>query len=89
MAKPKGCRNKKSKVRTDDMFDWMVDYKKANNGNSPSRREIQRGMDLSSVSIVTYHLKMLQNDGRISIMDGGGIIIPGGRWSFNGEKNEL
>lgn len=54
-----------AKTTREKVFDYICDYKKENDGNSPTVREIKRGCGLSSESVVSYHLDILQCEGKI------------------------
>lgn len=71
----------------DDVFAYLVAYKRENDGRSPTVREIADGLGIPSTSIVAYHLKQLAADGRILINPAiaRGISIPGGRWVYEPE----
>jgi len=47
-------------VSCQKVYDYIVDYKKKHDGNSPSIREIGAGVGGSSTSHVNYLLKMLE-----------------------------
>jgi SOS-response transcriptional repressor LexA len=64
------------------IFRYIVNYKATSGGASPSVREIVRALDLSSTSIVNYHVKALEADGRL-VRDGHHLSIPGERWSLS------
>jgi SOS-response transcriptional repressor LexA len=51
------------------VLDFIVEYKKTHNGNSPSNREICLGCGIPSTSTVNYYLLELQESGL--------IILPG------------
>ncbi|MCA9868724.1 MAG: hypothetical protein KC410_19705 [Anaerolineales bacterium] len=65
------------------MYRFIVRYKRQHAGDSPSRREIQAGVGLPSVSMVQHHLEALEALGRIERPKRGKarmIAIPGARW---------
>lgn len=73
-------------VKSDAIYRYIVRYKAANDGLSPSVREMVRALGLSSTSVVIYHLDRLEKAGRI-IRAGryeAGIKIPGGEWRIKG-----
>lgn len=47
------------------IFQYIVQYKRAHDGNTPSLREIAEACNLSSPSSVQYHLFWLEMEGRI------------------------
>lgn len=68
------------------LFRWIVQYKRRHDGNSPAMREIARACRISSVSVVNYHLKALEREGRIRLECGTGrsrnIVVVGGKWTY-------
>ena len=64
-----------------DVLTYIIAYKTANDGNSPTIREIMSGCHISSSSMVSYILRDLQDAGKIRIIEGSrGIIVIGGVW---------
>lgn len=47
------------------IFDYIILFKKAHNGNSPTLREIMDGCYVGSTSVVHYHLTQLESKGMI------------------------
>lgn len=71
------------------VFEFVVGYKRANDGNSPTFREIRDGCDLSSTSVAASCLDRLVDQGKISLGDFGGyrsIRVTGGKWIMEGEE---
>ena len=68
----------------DAIFDFIVAYKEANDGNSPTIRTLQDRFEISSTSVVAYILKKLEKAGRITLNNNTGqlINVVGGRWSY-------
>lgn len=64
-----------------DVFDYIVRYKLATDGNSPSLRQIQDEFGMKSVSTADWTIKCLQRDGKVYKKDGR-ICISGGVWSY-------
>jgi hypothetical protein len=62
------------------VYEFIVAYKAASGGASPSVREIMHALDRSS-GAVTHHLDRLIADKRI-IRDGRHLSIPGERWTL-------
>ncbi len=72
----------KIKYDRDAVLSYIIAYKTANDGNSPTIREIMTGCRVSSSSMVFYILRDLQDARKIRMQEGSrGIIIPGGKWS--------
>jgi DNA-binding transcriptional ArsR family regulator len=75
----------------DQLFDFIVAYKRLYDGNSPSLREMSAALEGLSISVVNYHLKGLERAGRI-VLGGFGrsrsIGVVGGQWRFEPETLE-
>ena len=69
------------------VYKFIVEYKQANDGLSPSMREIM-AQGVSSTSMVDYYLKKLEQDGKISCSGVRGIKVKGGEWRFDLKKKE-
>jgi len=63
------------------VFAFIVNYKRAHDGLSPSIQEIAEGCRLSE-STVKYHLLMLERDDRIRIVGRRAIEVTGGIWDL-------
>ena len=57
----------KTKYDLDAIYNYIVTYKTANDGVSPTMREIMKACKVSSTSVVSYLLDMLMWLGRIRI----------------------
>jgi len=74
-----------------DLLQFIVRYKRACDGNSPTYRDIMRACRLSSVSVVHYHLRTLARQGRIRLLDDGSarsIVVVGGTWLAPAEAQQ-
>jgi SOS-response transcriptional repressor LexA len=69
--------------KADEVYNFIIEYKKTHDGNSPFIREIMRECDLSSTSHVTHYLNRLEDDGLIERK--GGRIDAGGRWTLEAQ----
>ncbi|MHC4088707.1 MAG: LexA family protein [Planctomycetota bacterium] len=69
--------------KTRNIFEFIVRYKQAHDGNSPSVREIQDACGISTPSLVHYHLGELETVGWIELtrFQSRSIQVEGGRWS--------
>ncbi len=79
------AENKKAEA----VFNFIVQFKRDHDGNSPSIREIQQGCRISSTSMVEFYLDCLVDDGRISMADhfkSRMISVTGGEWNLNVER---
>lgn len=72
--------------RQADVLQFIIQYKRAHDGCSPSVREIMEGCYFSSTSAVFYQLERLENSGRIMRLAeprlSRGIMVMGGEWKF-------
>ncbi len=66
---------------------FIVAYKQQHDGCAPVVREIMRGMQFSTSSLVSFYLERLEAQGRIRRVPGagdgsrpGGIMVVGGQW---------
>lgn len=80
---PAGTRNA---YDPDVVFDFVVEFKHKHDGNSPTLREICDGLQISSTSMAHRALADLHKQGRIRVdtSRARGIIVVGGRWTYNG-----
>lgn len=72
-----------SKYDLNKLFQYIVRYKLAFDGNSPTYDDIMRECRLSSKSLVQRHLKRLARQGRIRLPANGSarsIVVVGGTW---------
>ncbi len=68
------------------VYRFIVRFKRQYAGESPTRREIGAGVGISTPSIVSHHLDMLERAGRIWRPKRGKarmIAIPGSHWEFD------
>lgn len=69
--------------RQQRMLDYLKEFKAKFDGRSPTRRQIGAACDISSTSVVSYHLTQLERMGYIMVEDGARAIrVVGGRWSM-------
>lgn len=64
------------------VMDFILEYKRAHDGISPTVREIGEACEISSTSVVNYHLLVLERAGSIVREYAGqrGIRVTGGIW---------
>lgn len=64
------------------VYAFIVAYKAAHDGNSPTIQEIARGANLSKSGSVIFHLKKLESLGLIKCSNSisRGIQVVGGKW---------
>lgn len=64
------------------IYNFIVEYKRVYNGNSPTIREIGDAAKIDSTSLIDYYLTTLDGMGLIN-RDGGGarnIFLPNSQW---------
>jgi SOS-response transcriptional repressor LexA len=67
--------------KDNDVYRFIVRYKIAHQGNSPSFEEIMEGCNISSKSMVSHILASLQDAGLL-VQDGvKNISIPNSKWT--------
>ena len=68
--------------RMEAILAFIVRHKVEHDGAAPTIREIVEQVGISSTSVVSYHLKMLEDAGRIQRPFGAAraIVVVGGRW---------
>lgn len=71
--------HKRGMTRRAEIYGFIMDYKRKNDGNSPSLSEIQNGVGISSKSLVNFHLMALVRKNAIEIRNGR-IVVRGGMW---------
>lgn len=66
-------------------MDFIVEFKTAHNGNSPTVRGIMEGAGIGSTSVVAYYLRKLECEGRVKIGGRGSryLEVVGSSWSLN------
>jgi len=76
--------------RRKKVMEFIVAHKKQHDGNSPCIREIGDACEISSTSVVYWHLQCLEAKGLISLVPSSGrgtgkaryIEVIGGQWTF-------
>jgi SOS-response transcriptional repressor LexA len=65
---------------------YIIKYKTAHDGNSPTLREICRDCGVSSTSVADHILRNLESRGKIRLNSEGSrsrqIEVVGGRWTY-------
>lgn len=82
--------------KPDEIYHYIIAYKRQNDGNSPSVRQIALRCDLASTSQVHYYLNILETQNRIRRIDKGDgvdgrryIAVVGGKWSLIPEVHQV
>ncbi len=68
--------------RTQEIYDFIIDYMVSTSGLPPTIREIMTACGIGSSSDARRHLEMLEKDGLIELYRGQarGIKVVGGQW---------
>ena len=76
---------RKLEGRAQELFDFIVQHKIANDGQSPTIREMRDETDITSTSVVNYYLDTLVDHGLIRRVDkeSRGIQVIGGKWTYH------
>ena len=71
-------------AQTQRMYDFIVAYKRANDGNSPTTQEMMAACGYLTTSVVRYQLNKLQAEGLILLEPGRHcfIRVVGGEWNL-------
>lgn len=76
------CFYRRGEIGLDEMFDFIVSYKRKHDGNSPTIRILAKELGYSSTSLVFDRLSKLEDAGKIRV--GGGkarsIEVIGGEY---------
>lgn len=70
------------------ILDYIIAYKQANDGNSPTVREIAMAF-AASTSVIGYHLRRMRLSGEIYTTSYGmsrNLCVTGGRWAIYADK---
>lgn len=69
------------------LYDFIIEYKRRSNGNSPSYREMMKHMGHSSTGQIYALLRALTQQGLIVQLTGTarGISVPGTTWGYTTE----
>ncbi|PKN85928.1 MAG: hypothetical protein CVU46_09595 [Chloroflexi bacterium HGW-Chloroflexi-8] len=82
----KHTRHEKKHSRQ-QVFDFIVSFKRENDGLSPTVREIMESCNIPSSSNTTYILDELSRNGLIALNEGKrGIMFIGSQWVFPAPK---
>ncbi len=66
------------------VLNYIIRYKKNNDGNSPTIREIMYACSIASTSNTSYILRDLQASGKVIILPRSrGIKVTGGKWTYS------
>lgn len=78
-----GNRQRPLSARDRALYVAIVEHKSANDGCSPSTRDLMQATDITSTSVLRYHLKRLEAAGLITLDHGvaRSIRVTGGAWS--------
>ncbi len=68
---------------TDQIYRWIVAFKRSHDGLSPTLREIMEGCGISSTSVAHFHVAKLQRQGKVRRHGPGmnrNLVVVGGSW---------
>lgn len=83
-AVPDKTRQKALNPRAKALYVAICQYKRANDGIAPSLRELSETCQISSTSVIKYHLRRLERAGLIEMGSGArSIRVTGGRWELD------
>jgi SOS-response transcriptional repressor LexA len=73
--------------KREKLFEFILEYKTAHDGNSPTYREMMAATGLTTTSMVAWHLEKLEAEGRIERPQQVGnsrvIEVVGGEWCYD------
>ena len=75
--------------RYNHVLDFIIRYKKDNDGAGPTVREIGAACGISSNSVVNYAVNHLLNAGLVYVTPNGHIGVTGGRWQMETVESVL
>lgn len=65
------------------IFNYIVIYKRSQDGLSPTLREICKACNISSTSVASHYIKLLEKTGRIKRLNASrGFAVIGGKWIY-------
>ncbi len=70
-----------SAATRDQVFQYIVDYKREHDGLSPTISAIARALFMNRTT-ARYHVMMLEHDGRIRLVGRRAIQVIGGAWNL-------
>lgn len=79
-------QKQRRETRQADLLQFIIGYKTANDGNSPTIAQMLKKLGYSSTSVVASDLDALEEDQKISRQygDARNIIVTGGQWVYEG-----
>lgn len=66
--------------RANEVYEFIISYKAANDGNSPRYKEIISATSISHAATVRCQLQKLASQGRIKFRGAGAICVVGAQW---------
>ena len=78
-------RPKPISIRQKAILSFIIRFKRDSGGDSPTYREIMRGVGITSAAVVAHHMNVLEDRGYIIRDDTKArrISIPGGKWTYD------
>ena len=65
-----------------EIFSFIVEYKQAHDGNSPTYTEIVENTSINSTNTAWYYVQKLLKVGLMTMKDGK-LCLAGGNWHYN------
>jgi SOS-response transcriptional repressor LexA len=65
----------------DKVLEYIIEYKKTHDGNSPSIRKLVKVFETNSTRTISYILESLERRGLVSRVEGK-IHVTGGQWTL-------
>ena len=74
---------KPGEINRQQLMEFIVAYKQANDGLSPTVRDMMDGCNLSSSSLVNHHIEVLVKQGKLRRVGyHRNLAVVGGRWTL-------
>lgn len=68
-----------------EIFSFIVEYKQAHDGNSPTYTEIVEATSINSTNTAWYYVQKLLKVGLMNMKDGK-LCLSGGRWVYDKKR---
>jgi len=73
---------RKRKYDSQQIYNFIVDFKRTHDGVFPTYREIMAALDISSLSIVNIYIDKLTEQGLLAHDGDGHLLVVGGQWTL-------
>ena len=65
-----------------NLFQFIIEYKESHDGNSPTYREMVKGIDVSSTNTIFKYIRAMEKSGLLKVVDGK-LCLRGGSWNYD------